>query len=169
MTYNQPPQYGYGAPGGQQKQKRTNSGFIVPNDAKRTPNDPDLRGSYVIGEDVAQFIMQGGRDLWVSAWHKQAKNPKTGLMGPLTSISLQAKQPRAQGGYNAAPPQMQQQPQPQYGAPPTTPGGWLQPPAPQPPQYAAAGGYAAATQQPTQQPQGPQQMQWQGGGDTIPF
>ncbi len=137
MTYG-PPQGGYGAP----KPPRQNSGFIVPNDRKNKTNDPDMKGTFTIGEDVAQYIMQGGRDLWVSAWHKQAKNPKTGQMGPLTSLGMQPKLPKAQahGGYGGPAPQPQH---PQYGGVQQY-GGPLQQPAPTP-QY--------------QQPQ-PQQGTW---------
>lgn len=149
MTYNA----GYG--GGQPPKKKQNSGFIVPNDRKRTANDPDMRGSFTLGEDVAQFIIQGGRELWMSAWHKQARNPKTGVTGPLTSISMQPKVPRVQGQ--------------QYGVAPPQPTGWGMPPPVQPQAPQGYGHHPVSTPAmyplggaPTPQGWGQQQVQQQG-------
>lgn len=165
------------------KVKKPNSGFVVPNDRKRTANDPDMSGTFTIGEDVVQYIMQGGRDFWVSGWNKQATNPKTGVRGPLMSLSLKPKVARAsggQGGYGAPQQPAPQQPQGAWNPALQTAAGTWQPSATPQQQHFSAGTpgmYPPPAQQPQQWPGavgGPQQQPPQGQrnnfpNDDIPF
>lgn len=144
----------------------TNSGYLYPNDKKVRAEQPDLKGK----------INVNGVDMWLSAWNKQ--DQKTGQ--PFLSVKVSKIEPRAgqaAGGYRPTPP-----------APPAWQGAARQPPVPAgaawggQPSYAAGHGYAQSSppvmpQQsspgygPAPAPAGgsPQHVNWQGGGDDIPF
>lgn len=171
MNYNS----GYG--GQPPKKKHSNSGFIVPNDRKRTANDPDMSGTFTIGDDVVAYIMSGGREFWVSGWNKQAMNPKTRIMGPLLSLGMKPKVARpagGQGGYGAQP-IAPQAPQGAWNPAPQAPWGAPAPSAPAPQQHFSAGTPAMYPQPQAPAPQWggqPQAPQHPGNGfpnDEIPF
>lgn len=180
MTYNS----GY-PPQPPRQNAPMDGGYMYPNDKKVRAEQPDEKGKIRIGDDIVRRIMAGEREFWLSAWRKQdPKRPGVNFL----SVKMKGMDPKPQYAqqYGAPPPPIPAAPA--WAPPPgagyghhavSTLAQYPTPQMPHGPAYAAPGhdprqGYAAG---PPQVPQGrpaaqgvPQTgVNWQGGGDEIPF
>lgn len=167
MTYNnypgQPPQGQGQAYGGPRQGPPKDGGYLYPNEKKINAQSPDHKGKVRIGDDVVAAIMAGEREFYLSGWNKQ--DPKKGNL-QFMSVKMKRIEARPQGQqYGQGPAQHSS-----YGVPPGQQYSPQVPHGPVQPTY-GSGQTGHGPQRPMNQtPQQPQtQVNWQSGGDDIPF